>query len=88
MKTFWVIFWKYSDGSGCGVVRGYENAEEAQDDMKLLQEQCEGVRQFTLCEAPFRGRFILIGGGTKPRHQLPLCPPNRWAGRPVDERPG
>ena len=35
-KVF-VVFWKYSDGSGCGIVRAYTEKETAERDLNMLR---------------------------------------------------
>lgn len=45
-----VIYWKYSDGSDCGVIKAYDNAETAEADLKMLNEHCNGMRVFKLAE--------------------------------------
>ncbi len=48
-----VIYWKYSDGSGCGVVRVYENVETAEKDLAMLREHCQGMKDFELVETEY-----------------------------------
>jgi len=48
-----VICWKYSDGSGCGVVRVYENVEAAEKDLSMLREHCQGMKDFELVETEY-----------------------------------
>lgn len=40
VKTVTVIFWKYCDGSGCGIVRAYDDPKTAELDLAMLREHC------------------------------------------------
>lgn len=40
MEKIFVIVWKYSDGSGHGIVRAYEDKEEADVDLRMLVAHC------------------------------------------------
>ena len=48
-----VIYWKYSDGSACGVVRVYKNEETAEKDLLMLREHCQGMKDFELVEVEY-----------------------------------
>ncbi len=53
MEKVQVIYWKNSDGSGCGVVRVYENFETAEKDLAMLREHCQGMKDFELVETEY-----------------------------------
>ena len=38
MTEVWVLWWKYSDGSGAGVSRAYADKARANQDLELLTE--------------------------------------------------
>lgn len=38
MNEVYVLWWKYSDGSSCGVCRVYFDKARAESDMKLLED--------------------------------------------------
>jgi hypothetical protein len=40
-RTMFVLWWKYPDGSSCGVSRIYQSAEAAQRDLVLLKEHSD-----------------------------------------------
>ena len=46
MTTIYVICWKYSDGSGFGVVRAYEDEERAQKDLEMMRDICDARELF------------------------------------------
>jgi hypothetical protein len=48
----YVLFWKYSDGSACGVSRAYALKSIAENDLKLL-EIAESSKFFELVEVDF-----------------------------------
>lgn len=50
-KTIHVLTWYYFDGSGHGVIRAYEDKEEADSDLSMLREQAQ-IRQYELTEVP------------------------------------
>ena len=37
MKTIWILWWNYSDISGCEIVRAYEDEQRAHDDFALVE---------------------------------------------------
>lgn len=52
----WVLFWKYGDGSACGVVRVYLNEKRAQEDFYLVKEDTSKI--YELVQVPlFRGEI-------------------------------
>ena len=55
METIiYVITWRYSDGSGSGVVRAYEQKDEAEEDMKFLDANGNTAKNFYIVETPFK----------------------------------
>ena len=53
METVQVIYWKYSDGSGCDIVKVYKNKEKAEEDLNMLREHCQDVKDFLLVQAAY-----------------------------------
>lgn len=47
-----VLTWRYSDNSGGGVIRVYEDEQQARTDMAMLAERCDS-RVFDVCDVPF-----------------------------------
>jgi len=50
MEDVYVIWWKYGDGSGCGVMRAYADRQRAEEDLELLV--FDSNRQFEIAELP------------------------------------
>lgn len=50
MDTVWVLWWKYSDGSGQGIIRAYEDEQRAKDDFALVEESTD--RTYMLDHVP------------------------------------
>lgn len=48
METIYVICWNYSDRSGGGIIQAYTNEEAAQQTLKLLEEQNEGLWKYSI----------------------------------------
>lgn len=48
METISLVVWEYSDKSGWGIVRAYMVEEEAIDCMKMLEENADSVRKFSI----------------------------------------
>jgi len=42
-----VLWWKYYDGSGCGLVRAYKDKDRAEEDLALV-ESLEDTRVYRL----------------------------------------
>ena len=38
----WVVWWKYSDGSGCGIVKVFDDEARANDLFAILKEHADG----------------------------------------------
>jgi hypothetical protein len=53
MGTISVITWRYSDGSGMGVVRAYQDEASARFDLSMLKDQCDGSRIFEVHDVPY-----------------------------------
>lgn len=51
MDAVWVLWWKYSDGSGQGIIRAYEDEQRAKDDFALVEESTD--RTYMLDHVPF-----------------------------------
>ena len=49
--TIWVLWWRYYDKSGLGIVRAYESEERGNLDFDLLEDLTD--REFFLDEIPF-----------------------------------
>jgi hypothetical protein len=47
-----VLWWKYSDGSGMGVLRVYLDEERANSDFDLVQGADKGTKEFFIDEVP------------------------------------
>lgn len=54
IKTVWVLWYRYTDGSGAGVVRAYSSEDRAQLDLELLQGN-DGFKAFEVEELPVYG---------------------------------
>ena len=50
MEDVYVIWWRYSDGSGAGVLRAYADRQRAEEDLDLLT--FEGSREYKIEELP------------------------------------
>ena len=48
MKTAYVLWWRYSDGSGSGVERAYTDETRAQQDFELLTLKAESIKKWSL----------------------------------------
>lgn len=46
-----VLWWKYYDGSGQGVIRAYENFDRANEDFELIKE--DDNKKYYLDEVEF-----------------------------------
>ena len=53
----WVLHWRAIDGSGCGVLRVYDDEETGTEDWDLLNKIQDETREF------FLDRFTVRGGG-------------------------
>ena len=51
-SKIWVITWRYTDGSGSGCIRVFENKDTAQRDMDLLEMQ-DSPRCYELAEVEY-----------------------------------
>jgi hypothetical protein len=52
MKSVWVLIWTWSDRSGFGVVRAYDDEARARDDLDLVANDGTS-RCYTLEKVPF-----------------------------------
>lgn len=52
-NAVYVLWWRYSDGSGAGVIRVYENKVTADEQKAMLEEHCDGMKRFELTMAPY-----------------------------------
>lgn len=50
----YVLWWKYSDGSGAGIVRAYRIREDAQEDLKILEEVGDDSKEFSITPVDLR----------------------------------
>lgn len=50
----YVLWWKYSDGSGAGVVRAYRIKEAADEDMEILKDLGDSMKEFAVTPVPLR----------------------------------
>lgn len=51
----YVLWWKYSDGSGAGVVRAYRHKEDAEEDREILAGGVgDGMKEFFVVPVPLR----------------------------------
>jgi hypothetical protein len=51
-RKAWVLWFTYSDSSGTGIERVYDNEDRAKDDFALVSEE-QGLRKWHLDEVPF-----------------------------------
>ena len=50
----YVLWWKYSDGSGAGVVRAYQSSDKAEEDLKILKDHGDNVKEFSVTPVDLR----------------------------------
>lgn len=50
----YVLWWKFSDGSGAGVIRAYRIKEDAEEDMRILQDVGDPKKDFSVTPVPLR----------------------------------
>jgi len=62
MEEVHVIWWRYGDGSGAGVLRAYADQQRADEDMDLL-ENSDCSRQYKIETVPvyYEGRPLPNG---------------------------
>ena len=46
MKTIWLIEWEYGDHSGHGIIKGFENENDAKALHEILKEHAEGKQWY------------------------------------------
>lgn len=51
METVYVIWWRYSDNSGAGVVRAYADRQRAEEDMEAFTHG-ENGRVYEIVDLP------------------------------------
>ncbi len=55
METIiYVITWRYSDDSGSGVVRAYEQKDNAEEDLRFLDANGDTAKRFYLVETQLK----------------------------------
>lgn len=50
----YVLWYRYSDGSGAGVIRAYQIKEDAEEDMKIVQNVGDSMKEFSVTPVPLR----------------------------------
>lgn len=51
LPQVWILWWKYSDGSNQGVLRGYKDESRAKEDFELVKESTD--KEYILDTIPF-----------------------------------